>query len=178
MKTSMRRAAVSSLLSLAGLGALDAMSPAPVAAQESGIEVGIPAPDAALERLDGSAVSLKELFAAAAGKPVVLEFWATWCGVCKELEPTIEAVQAKYAGRVAFIGVAVSVNQSAERVRRYTAEHLAGFTHLYDRHGNAVAAYDVPATSYVVIVGKDGKVVYTGLGGKQAIDAALEQALR
>ncbi len=151
------------------------LAAAPLAAQESGIEVGTPAPDAALERLDGTAVSLKELFK---GQPVVLEFWATWCGVCKELEPTMEAVQRKYAGRVAFVGVAVSANQSAERVRRYTAQHLAGFTHLYDRRGNAVAAYDVPATSYVVIIDKDGKVAYTGLGEDQDLDAALARLVR
>jgi hypothetical protein len=41
-----------------------------------------------------------------------------------------------------------------------------------------VAAYDVPATSYVVVLDKAGKVVYTGLGGKQAIDAALAKALQ
>ncbi len=151
-------------------------SPAgPLEAQESGIEVGTVAPDAALERLDGTPVALKDLVK---GQPVVLEFWATWCGVCKELEPSIEAAQRKYAGRVTFVGVAVSVNQSAERVRRYTAEHLGGFTHLYDRRGDAVAAYDVPATSYVVIIGKDGKVAYTGLGGDQDLDAALAKVLR
>lgn len=140
-----------------------------------GIEVGAVAPDAALESLDGKPVNLKSLMGV---KPVVLEFWATWCGVCKELEPTVEAAQAKFGDRVAFVGIAVSANQSAERVRRYTAEHLKGFTHLYDRRGDAVGNYDVPATSYVVIVDPAGKVVYTGLGGKQAIDAALTKALR
>lgn len=173
MRIISRRIAVAGAFAL--LGATASIAPARAAAQESGIEVGTVAPDAALERLDGTAVSLKSLMT---GKPVVLEFWATWCGVCKELEPTIEAVQRKYADRVTFVGVAVSANQSAERVRRYTAQHLAGFTHLYDRRGDAVAAYDVPATSYIVIVGKDGKVAYTGLGASQDLDRAIASALR
>jgi len=40
-----------------------------------------------------------------------------------------------------------------------------------------VAPYDVPATSYVVVVNKAGKVVYTGLGGKQDLEAAIKKAL-
>lgn len=177
MKTPLRRA-LGALIRTATLAiALSALvvTPSRAFAQESGIEVGTVAPDATLETLDGKPVALKSLMT---GKPVVLEFWATWCGVCKELEPTMEAVQAKYGDRVTFVGVAVSANQSAERVRRYTALHLKGFTHLYDRRGDAVGNYDVPATSYVVIVDKAGKVAYTGVGGKQAIDAALEKALR
>lgn len=144
-------------------------------AQESGIATGTMAPDASLETLDGKPAQLKSAFA---GKPVLIEFWATWCGNCKQLEPTIEAAQRKFAGKVSFVGVAVSVNQSVERVQRYTAEHLTGFTHFYDRRGNAIEAYDVPATSYVVILDRTGKVVYTGLGGKQDLDAALTKALQ
>jgi len=111
-------------------------------------------------------------------KTYVIEFWATWCGNCRELEPRMQAAQRAYAGRVAFVGVAVSVNQSPERVRRYVSEHLTGFTHFYDRRGDAVGDYDVPATSYVVVTDRTGKVVYTGLGGTQDIDAAIRKALR
>lgn len=140
-----------------------------------GIDIGAKAPDAALETLDGKPAQLAAAFA---GKPAVIEFWATWCANCRELEPAITAAQKKHAGKVAFIGVAVSVNQSVERVRRYTADHLLGFTHFYDRRGNAVGDYDVPATSYVVVLDKNGKVVYTGLGGDQDIEAAVQKALK
>jgi thiol-disulfide isomerase/thioredoxin len=169
MKTILRTA----LVALA-LVAATAATPSRAQAQ-LGIEVGAVAPDAMLETLDGKPVTLKSLIGT---KPVVLEFWATWCGVCKELEPTVEAAHAKFGARVSFVGIAVSANQSAERVRRYTAEHLKGFTHLYDRQGDAVGNYDVPATSYIVIIDKAGKVVYTGLGGRQAIEAVLLKALK
>jgi thiol-disulfide isomerase/thioredoxin len=148
---------------------------APAGAQESGIATGTMGPDAALETLDGKPAQLKSVIG---GKPVLLEFWATWCGNCKQLEPALLAAQKKFGDRVAFVGVAVSVNQSVERVKRYTAEHMVGFTHFYDRRGTAIEAYDVPATSYVVVLDKSGKVVYTGVGGKQDIDAALTRALR
>lgn len=145
------------------------------AGAQLGIEVGAAAPDVAVETLDGRPARLGT---AIAGKPAVIEFWATWCSNCRELEPRMQAAQRKYAGRVAFVGVAVSVNQSPERVRRYVTEHLTGFTHFYDRRGDAVGDYDVPATSYVVVTDRTGKVVYTGLGGEQDIEAAIQKALK
>lgn len=145
-----------------------------VEAQESGIPVGTLAPAAAVETLDGTSADLQTLIGT---KPLVIEFWATWCSNCRELEPTMIAAHARYKDRVTFVAVAVSVNQSPERVRRYVAEHLQGFTHFYDRRGNAVEAYDVPATSYVVVLDAKGIVVYTGLGGRQAIEPAIEAAL-
>ncbi len=147
---------------------------APLKAQESGIAVGSNAPTAVLETLDGKPADLKAFI----GKgPVMIEFWATWCGNCKELEPAVLAVQKKYAGKVQFIGVAVSVNQSPELVKRYVAKHGLAGLQLYDRKGTSIDAYEVPATSYVVVISKAGKVVYSGLGGKQDLDAAIKKAL-
>ncbi|MFM8301842.1 MAG: TlpA family protein disulfide reductase [Gemmatimonadota bacterium] len=140
-----------------------------------GIEIGAVAPEVMVETLDGRAVSLASAYK---GRPAVIEFWATWCSNCKALEPRIEAAQRTHGAKVAFIGVAVSMNQSVERVKRYTAEHLKGFTHVYDKKGDAVGEFDVPATSYVVVLDKTGKVVYTGLGGDQDIAAAITKALR
>ena len=147
---------------------------APLQAQEIGIAVGAVAPAAKLETLDGKPADLSQFI----GKgPVVIEFWATWCPSCKELEPAMLAAQKKYAGKVQFVGVAVSVNESPELVRRYTQKHGLAGAQFYDRKGIAIDAYDVPATSFVVVVGKNGKVVYSGLGGKQDLDAAIRKAL-
>ena len=147
---------------------------APVRAQESGIPVGNAAPGAKLETLDGKAVELSQYL----GKlPVVMEFWATWCPNCKELEPAMLAVQKKFVGKVQFVGVAVSVNESPELVRRYVEKHRLAGVQFYDRKGTAIDAYDVPATSFVVVINKGGKVVYTGLGGSQDLEAAIRKAL-
>ncbi|MBX3174086.1 MAG: TlpA family protein disulfide reductase [Gemmatimonadaceae bacterium] len=168
MKTTIR-------LALASI-ALSALTATAGPAQELGLAVGTTAPAAAVETLDGSAANLSTVLGG--GKPTVIEFWATWCSNCRELEPAMEAAFTKHKDRVRFVGVAVGVNQSDERVRRYVAEHLSGFTHFYDRRGNAVEAYDVPATSYVVVLDGQGKVVYSGLGGKQDIEGAIAKALR
>jgi len=145
-----------------------------IGAQESGIEVGSKAPAAAVQTLSGKPADLSSYV----GKgPVLMEFWATWCPNCKELEPALIAAQKKYAGRVRFVGVAVSVNQSPARIKAYVAKHGIRHDILFDATGKAAEAYDVPATSYVVVLNAKGNVVYTGLGGKQNLEAAIKKAL-
>lgn len=145
-----------------------------VYAQDLGIKVGATAPGSPIETLDGKTIDLSTVLA---GKPTVLEFWATWCGNCKQLEPAMLKAYNTYKDRVQFVAVAVSLNQSVERVRAYQARYKLPFTFLYDRRGDASEAYDAPATSYVVVVNAAGKVVYTGVGGTQDLNAAIAKAL-
>ena len=143
-------------------------------AQESGIPVGSQAPGAKVQTLDGKTIDIGSYI----GKsPMVIEFWAFWCPNCKELEPSLIALQKKYGSKVRFLGVAVSVNETLDRVKAYTTRR--GYSHqtVYDDKGEATEAYDVPATSYVVVVDGAGKVVYTGLGGKQSLEPAILKAL-
>ena len=143
-------------------------------AQEIGLAVGTKAPGAAVQTLDGKPADLAQYI----GKgPVLIEFWATWCENCRALEPQIQAVAKKYAGKLRLVGVAVSVNQSAQRVRTYQQRHPFPGTLVFDKDGNATGAYDVPATSYIVILDRTGKVVYSGLGAEQQLDAAVRKAL-
>jgi len=143
-------------------------------AQEMGITVGSTAPAASVESLDGAVMDLGRLYGS---KPVVLEFWATWCPLCKKLEPAMQAARSKYADRVQFVGVGVSANQSAEKQKSYVEKQLMGGTFVFDRDGAAVKAYAVPHTSYVVVIDAHGKVVYTGVGAEQDIDAAVQKAM-
>ena len=147
---------------------------APMYAQDGGIALGTKAPSAAVRSLDGNPVDLSKVLGTG---PTVIEFWATWCPNCKELEPTLSAAQTKYAGRVRFVTVAVAINESLERVKKHAAVHPLPGTVVYDADGNAAGAYDAPATSYVVVIDHTGKVVYTGVGGTQDIDAAIRKAL-
>lgn len=143
-----------------------------LAAQESGIAVGSPAPVVVVHDLDAKPVDLSQYIGK---KPVLLEFWATWCSNCEELLPTVRRAQAAYGSKVEFIGVNVTVNQTPERVRRYLETHKPPYRTLYDDAGTSIRAYQVPATSYVVIVDRAGKVAYTGIGGTQDLDGALRR---
>ena len=142
--------------------------------QESGIAVGAQAPGAKVQTLDGKTIDIGSYV----GKsPMVIEFWAFWCPNCKELEPSLLALHKKYGSRVRFLAVAVSVNETIDRVKAYTSKHRYPYQTVYDDKGEATEAYDVPATSYVVVVDGSGKVVYTGLGGKQQLEPAILRAL-
>ena len=141
-------------------------------AQESGIAVGSRAPAVVVHDLDGKPVDLSQYIGK---KPVLLEFWATWCTNCEELLPTVRTAQAAYGSKVEFFGVNVTVNQTPARVRRYLETHNPPYRTLYDDEGTSTRAYQVPATSYVVIVDRAGKVAYTGIGGTQDLDGALRR---
>jgi thiol-disulfide isomerase/thioredoxin len=143
-------------------------------AQDAGITLGADAPAAAVEMLDGAKVDLTKYYG---DKPVVLEFWATWCPLCKKLEPKFQAVRAKYAGRVTFVGVGVSANQTPERQRDYVAKEMLSGEYVFDRDDAATKAFAAPHTSYVVVIDKHKKVVYTGVGPEQDIEAAVKKAL-
>jgi thiol-disulfide isomerase/thioredoxin len=147
-------------------------APAVLQGQESGIRVGSPAPVVSVRDLDGKQVDLGQYIGK---KPLFLEFWATWCELCEELLPKIRSAQAAYGSEVEFIGVNVTVNQSPARVKRYLQEHKPPFRTLYDDEGVSTRAYQVPATSYVVIVDRAGKVAYTGSGGTQDFDGPLRR---
>jgi thiol-disulfide isomerase/thioredoxin len=147
----------------------------PLAAQDAGIGVGASAPVVKVNDLDGKPVDLAQYIGK---KPVFLEFWATWCELCKELLPRVRAAKAAYGSDVEFIGINVTVNQSRDRVRRYLETEKPPFRTLYDDEGTSTRAYEVPATSYVVIVDRSGKVAYTGSGGSQEFDRVLQRVSR
>lgn len=141
---------------------------------QTGIAVGSPAPAVTIADLEGNPVNLGDLIGR---KPIYLQFWATWCEICEALLPQVQAVAAKYRGEVEFLGVNVTVNQSKDRVRRYIAQHKPPFRVLWDDRGASIRAYDVPGTSYVVIVDRQGKVAYTGFGKDQDLGAALRKVV-
>jgi hypothetical protein len=85
------------------------------------------------------------------------------------------AVQRQFGAQVTVLAVAVPINQSLERVQRYVAQAKYPFPMLWDAEGDLAGLYEVPATSYVVIIDKAGKVAYTGTGGKQDLAAALRK---
>src|SRR5437868_4008935 len=143
---------------LATAAALLLTLPAAARAQDIGLEIGTQAPAAAVRTLDGKPADLSEFV----GKgPVLLEFWATWFPNCRALEPQMQAAARKYAGRVRIVGVAVSVNQSPERVRAYVQKHQLPGTFVFDAKGAATDAYDVPATSYIVVLDRAGPQLLT-----------------
>ena len=126
--------------------------------------------------LDGQLVDLAQVIGR---KPVLVEFWATWCSNCTALEPRMRAAYQRYGNQVEFLVVAVGVNQTQASVKRHVARHALPVARvLWDANGAAVRAFQAPATSYVVVLDRQGKVAYTGIGPDQDIEAALARVAR
>lgn len=147
--------------------------PALARAQDTGLPLGSTPPSAVVQTLDGKPVDLAKL---TRGAPAVIEFWATWCENCEHLLPAMQRASAKYGAKVKFVAVAVSVNQSPKRVQLHAAKYRVPGVQLFDAKGEATGKWDVPATSHVVVLDRRGRVVYTGVGGDQDIDAAIRKA--
>ena len=141
---------------------------------DAGIPVGSKAPAIIIADLDGKPVDLGTVIGK---KPVLLEFWATWCPICKALLPQLERVHQAFGDRVELFGINVTVNDSKSRIQRYLAEHHPPFRVLFDDKGVGTRAYDVPGTSFIVVVDSGGKVVYTGSGEDQDLVAAVRRAM-
>ncbi len=126
-----------------------------------------------MQDLDGHPVNLAQLVGK---KPALVEFWATWCPLCAALLPKIQAAKQHYGDRVDVVVVAVAVNETRASVQRHVTEHPLPFRFYWDATGAAVRAWQAPTTSYVVALDARGRVVYTGTGEDQDIEAALRRA--
>lgn len=151
-----------------------AVSLTPLHGQQAGIAVGSKAPDVEVLTLDGEPVSLADQFGET---PVILEFWATWCPLCRALEPAFAELEAHYGESVRVVRVGVPENQSREQQRSYVERRGLGGVHLFDPEGSAYRAFSATHTSYVVVVDADGRVTYTGVGKDQDLRAAVATAL-
>jgi thiol-disulfide isomerase/thioredoxin len=165
------------LRSVGPIALLVAMCLSPAAAHSQraiDLPIGATAPDLKLETLDGQPASLASYI----GKtPMLLEVWAAWCENCAALAPRILAAKKKYGDRVRFIGIAVSFNQSPERVKKHMEKYGFDLEMYYDRHGESDVVYGAKATSTVILVDKSGKIVYAGAGADQDIEAAIRKVL-
>jgi thiol-disulfide isomerase/thioredoxin len=152
------------------------LAPALAQAQdEVGLPLGTQARPVTLQDLDGKPVDLGQYI----GKqPVLLEFWATWCPLCRALEPRMTAAQEEFGDKVQFIAVAVAVNESPASIKRRLKRDPYPLPVLWDADGAAVRAFDAPSTSYIVTLDAAGTVRYTGSGEDQDIAAAVRKALQ
>lgn len=160
---------------LAGVLGLAAAA-APAQEARIGLARGATPAGVTLERLDGPGGDV-DLAGVIGTRPVLLEFWATWCTNCEELHPRMLEAHAEFGDRVAFYAVAVGVNQTPRRIRRHLEEHPLPFPMLWDERGAATRAFEAPNTSYIVVLDAEGRVTYTGTGAGQDLRAAVRTAL-
>jgi cytochrome c biogenesis protein CcmG, thiol:disulfide interchange protein DsbE len=114
------------------------------------------------------------------GKVVYLDFWASWCGPCKQSFPFMNSLQSRYADKGLVI-VAVNVDTAGEDAQRFLKQVAADFKIAYDPRGEVAKEYAIKGMPSSFLIGRDGKVlsVHTGFnnGSRDQLDLAVQQAL-
>jgi peroxiredoxin len=144
-----------------------------VTVQASRAAVGQTAPDFTTQTLDGNQIRLSQY----RGKPVLLNFWATWCAPCQDEMPLIQRASDIYKAQ-GLVVLAVNYQQtSTSSMKAFLRKVDARFPAVFDPSGQIAAAYGVNVGLPVsVFIDRSGSVSFIQLG--QMSDALLQQHLR
>lgn len=143
---------VFTILAIAGMVWLDARP-------RGGLSSGADAPTFELSVLDSDEVIS---LAALQGEPVVLDFFATWCGPCKKSMPALDALATEYEGRAHFF--AVNAENEAVGKQRAFRDQLQLTMPMLPEGARASAAYKVQGLPTTVVLARDGTVAKTWVG--------------
>jgi len=135
---------------------------------------GLTASDFSLQDLNGKTVRLSDF----KGKPVLIDFWATWCPPCRESIPGIEKIYKAYSSK-GLVVLGVSLDQGGwDSVKAFATEY--GITYSVLKGTEDVASqYQVRTIPMLVIMNKEGKIVkrYLGLGDDDELDKDIKAVL-
>ena len=136
--------------------------------------IGKPAPPFALKAVGtGETIDLESL----RGKPVIVNFWATWCVPCYEEHPTLVA-NARNLPNVQFVGVVF--NDTEDKILRFLAERGAAYPTLIDANGKTAIAYGVGGVPETYFINPAGKIVakFEGPLSTEALEENLAKAMK
>jgi len=126
------------------------------------------APELKLRMLNGKTMSLSSL----RGKAVVLDFWATWCGPCRQTMPVVAQVEQAYRNRgVEFF--AVNMQEDSATVAAFAKKNGLNIPIALDSEGRAASMFGVDGIPHIVVIGKNGTVTATHTGADPALGTSL-----
>lgn len=141
-------------------------------ASEAAAIKNAPAPDFTLKSNSGENLRLSE----EAGNIVIVNFWASWCGPCREELPAFEALYQNYAD----LGVtvyAVNVDDDSSKASSLLKDINVTFPVLFDPDGDVSQLYDVSAMPTTVMIDRDGNARVIHKGYKSGDESKYEEAL-
>jgi len=132
---------------------------------------GQPAPDFALKSASGENLRLSEY----RGDVVMINFWATWCGPCRQEMPLLDELYVRYQ-RVGFNLLGVNIDDDTGRAMKMIDELGVTFPVLFDSRKEVSKLYDVAAMPVTLLVDREGKIRYVHHGYKAGYeDKYLDQ---
>ena len=135
-------------------------------------------PDVKVRTLDGKEVSLQK-WVLAGKKTTVISFWATWCTPCKrELDNTndfVEEWSKRYHAR--FVAISIDNSRNVHKVAPFVKGKGWKYEILLDPNGNTRRALNYMMIPYLIIVDKEGKIVYRHVGYQEGDELEVEEQL-
>ena len=137
--------------------------------------VGKPAPDFALRSLTGENLRLSEHL----GEVIVLNFWATWCGPCRQEMPLLDEMYGKYR-RAGFVLLSVNIDDDKERERAVEMARTLKVSYpvLLDARKEVSKAYEVDAMPMTILIDREGVVRFVTEGYKSGYEKRYTEKLR
>jgi peroxiredoxin len=140
--------------------------------------IGETAPDFILKDMSGKDVTLSSF----KGKPVVLNFWATWCPYCRQERPYLKSLYEEYKDKDLVI-IAVSIDRSSKTLKRFLEQNPAPYMVLTDPEGMTAALYNIMGYPTTYLINRNGKinqklvgpVEWTDRNVKDIIDKLINQ---
>ncbi len=133
------------------------------------------APDFTVYSADGSTATLAEK----AGKPVFINFWATWCPPCRSELADINKAYETYGDKIEFMMIDLTDGYNGEdqpAVEAFVAENGYSFPVYFDLDAGAAVAYGVRSIPTTVLVGSDGTLLHTQMGAMS--ESQIEQLMQ
>ena len=135
--------------------------------------VNKPAPDFALRSMKGPSVRLSEHL----GEVVIINFWATWCGPCRQEMPLLDELYAKYQ-LAGLVLLSVNIDENAQPAIEMAQTLQVSYPVLFDARKEVSRAYDVSAMPVTVLVDRAGVVRYVSEGYKPGYEKRYTDKLR
>ena len=132
-----------------------------------------PAPDFTLPDHSGLAVSLSELH----GQVVMINFWASWCGPCRQEMPLLEQIHQRYEP-LGFTLLGVNVEEDSSDAKAFLEDRPVSFPILYDPDNGVSKLYDVIAMPSTVLIDRQGNVRYLHHGFKPGYENDYQDQVR
>jgi len=120
---------------------------------------GGPTPALTLKDLEGGSHRLSDY----RGKVILVNFWATWCGPCRDEMPSIQELKNKLAGKP-FVVLAVNLDEPESRIRKFLSQMKLDFIILLDPERKAARAWGARILPASYVIGPDGRIRYSLIG--------------
>lgn len=140
---------------------------------QAAVVVGNAAPDFTLRRADGPNLRLQEQ----RGRVVMVNFWATWCGPCRQEMPHLNRLHAKYQG-AGFTLLGVNIDEDAGKAVGLSGKLGLDFPILLDTDKTVSRRYNLTTMPSTVLIDRDGRVRHVHLGYRDGVEQTYEKQIR